>query len=111
MVYGVRAGMTLTIPQPCVDAKGHDRAYARRVYTRPSHAPPCGGRCQAPPAIQTPHTSRKEHPMITQPHMIVLQLTDALLAQLQPFIVGLDIIVTSHREQRLTMRSEVYAAL
>ncbi len=51
--------------------------------------------------------------MITepQPHMIVLQLTDALLAQLQPFIVGLDITATSHREQRLTMRSDVYDAL
>ncbi len=47
----------------------------------------------------------------TQPHMIVLQLTEALHAQLQPYLEGLDITVTSHREQRLTMRSEVYDTL
>jgi hypothetical protein len=47
----------------------------------------------------------------TQPHMIVLQPTDALLAQLQPYLEGLDITATSHPDQRLTMRSEVYAAL
>jgi len=72
--------------------------------------------------------------MITelQSRVIVLQLTDALLTQLQPFMAGLD-ITTLHRErasqevdahghvaddahvaqyiQRLTMGSEVYAAL
>ncbi len=69
----------------------------------------------------------------TQPHLIVLQLTDELLAQLQPFMAGLDITATSHSEwsyqevyehghfagyekveqykQRLTMRGEVYDAL
>jgi hypothetical protein len=47
----------------------------------------------------------------TQPHMVVLQPTDALLAQLQPYLEGLDITATSHREQRLTMRSEVYDTL
>ena len=47
----------------------------------------------------------------TQPHMIVLQPTDALLAQLRPYLEGLDITATSHREQRLTMRSEVYDTL
>jgi hypothetical protein len=60
--------------------------------------------------------------MITeQTHVIVLQLTDALLAQLQPFMAGLDITATAHRagasqkveqhQQRLTMRSEVYEVL
>ena len=69
----------------------------------------------------------------TQPHMVVLHLTDALLVQLQPYLEGLDITATPHREwadqaisahdhvalyanveqrtQRLTMRSEVYATL
>ena len=45
----------------------------------------------------------------TQPRVIVLQLTDELLAQLQPFLAGLDIITTA--TQRLTMRVEVYEAL
>lgn len=72
--------------------------------------------------------------MITeQTHVIVLQLTDELLAQLQPFMAELDITTTAHSEwayqevyeqgqfagyekveqytQRLTMRGEVYAAL
>jgi hypothetical protein len=73
--------------------------------------------------------------MITelQTRVIVLQLTDELLAQLQPFMEGLDITTTPHREwayqevyerghfvgyeqveqykQRLTMRGEVYDAL
>jgi hypothetical protein len=68
-------------------------------------------------SITTPHTGSKEHPMITetQPCIIVLQLTDALLAQLQPFMAGLDITATGHTfehsTQRLTMRSEVYATL
>lgn len=48
----------------------------------------------------------------TPTHMIVLQLSDELLAQLQPFLAGLDITVTSHHKaQCLTMRAEVYAAL
>ena len=68
-----------------------------------------------------------------QPRVIVLQLTDELLAQLQPFMVGQDITATLHsewaeqevyeqgqfagyekveqRRQRLTMRGEVYEAL
>jgi hypothetical protein len=73
--------------------------------------------------------------MITelQSCVIVLQLTDALLAQLQPFMDGLDITATRHDEwgdqeisahghvacyasveqhtQQLTMRDEVYNAL
>ncbi len=73
--------------------------------------------------------------MITelQPRVIVLQLTDALLAQLQPFLAELDITTTPHREwadqeiaahghvasyanveqstQRLTLRGESYATL
>jgi len=44
----------------------------------------------------------------TQPYLIVLQLTDELLARLQPFLDGLDIAITA---QRLTMRAEVYDAL
>jgi len=73
--------------------------------------------------------------MITepQPHMIVLQLTEALHAQLLPYLEGLDITATSHstladqeisahgqiacyasaeqHTQRLTMRDEVYDTL
>jgi hypothetical protein len=73
--------------------------------------------------------------MITepQPHMIVLQLTEALYAQLQPYLEGLDITIAPHSHladqessahshvacyasveqgtQQLTMRGEVYAAL
>ena len=44
----------------------------------------------------------------TQPHMIVLQLSDELVAQLHPFLAGLEITITA---QRLSMRVEVYAAL
>lgn len=69
----------------------------------------------------------------TQTHIIVLQLTDELLAQLRPFMAGLDITATPHsewgyeevyehgqfagyekieqRRQRLTMRGAVYALL
>ena len=55
----------------------------------------------------------------TQPCMIVLQLTDAQLAHLQPFMDGLDIIATApgadqqvaQHQQRLTLRSEVYELL
>jgi len=57
----------------------------------------------------------------TQTRVIVLQLTDALLAQLQPFMAGLDIIATAPRagadqqvaqdQQHLSMRSEVYEIL
>jgi len=68
-----------------------------------------------------------------QTRVIVLQLSDELLAQLQPFMAGLDITATMHsewgyqelyeqgqfagyekveyRRQRLTMRGEVYDAL
>jgi hypothetical protein len=73
--------------------------------------------------------------MITepQPHMIVLQLTNALLAQLRPFMTDLAISATPHSHlddqeisaqshvacdasveqgtQQLTMRGEVYDAL
>ena len=44
----------------------------------------------------------------TQTCLIVLQLTDELLAQLQPFLDGLDIAITA---QRLAMRADVYEAL
>jgi hypothetical protein len=56
----------------------------------------------------------------TQTTIIVLQLTDELLAQLHPFMAGLGISVTPHascngqaEEQhlRLTMRAEVYEVL
>ena len=68
--------------------------------------------------------------MITEPqsYMIVLQLTDTLLAQLQPYLEELDITTIPQREsadraqvacdarigqhtQQLTMHGEVYAAL
>jgi hypothetical protein len=51
----------------------------------------------------------------TQPCIIVLQLTNELVARLQPFMAGLDIIATAHKiehaTQRLIMRGEVYEAL
>jgi len=49
----------------------------------------------------------------TQARIIVLQLTDELLAQLQPFLVGLDFTacMAEHTTQRLTMRSAVYELL
>ena len=69
----------------------------------------------------------------TQTRVIVLQLTDELLAQLQPYMEGLDITASTHsewayqevyehgqfagyeqvehRRQRLTMSGEVYDAL
>ena len=57
----------------------------------------------------------------TQTRIIVLQLTDELFAQLQPFLAGLDITATAHGagayqkvaqdQQRLSMRSEVYEML
>ena len=56
----------------------------------------------------------------TQTTIIVLQLSDELLAQLHPFMAGLSISVTPHaacsgqaEEQhlRLTMRAEVYELL
>jgi hypothetical protein len=71
----------------------------------------------------TPHQRHKEHLMITetQPRIIVLHLTDELLAQLQPFLAGLDITATAHgagayqkvaqHQQRLSMSSEVYELL
>jgi hypothetical protein len=45
----------------------------------------------------------------TQARIIVLQLTDELLAQLQPFLAELDITATA--TQCLTMRGDVYATL
>lgn len=45
----------------------------------------------------------------TQPCVIVLQLTDELIAQLQPYLAGLDIALTT--TQCLTMRAEAYEAL
>ena len=43
----------------------------------------------------------------TQLCLIVLQLTDELIAQLRPFLTGLDIAVAA---QWLTMRAQVYEA-
>ena len=45
----------------------------------------------------------------TQTAIIVLQISDALLVQLQPFLAQLDITATA--AQCLTMRAEVYEAL
>jgi hypothetical protein len=81
----------------------------------------------------TPHNGSKEHPMITdiQTRIIVLQLTDELLTQLQPYLAELDAtprsewaeqVVYEHgrfagyekveqRWLRLTMSSETYDAL
>lgn len=50
----------------------------------------------------------------TQTSVIVLHLSDALLAQLHPFMAGLGIIVTPHSAPRqlcLTMPAATYAAL
>jgi len=57
----------------------------------------------------------------TQTRVIVLQLTDELLAQLRPFLAGLDIIATApgagadqqvaQHQQHLTLRSEAYELL
>jgi len=46
----------------------------------------------------------------TQPHMIVLQLTAALLAQLRPYLEGLDIPVTRQSkwaDQKISAHSHV----
>jgi hypothetical protein len=85
-------------------------AHARRVSAPFTRAVPQQSRSVIA-SITTPHTGSKEHPMITetQPYMVVLHLTDALLVQLQPFMAGLDI--TAIATQRLTMRAEVYEAL
>jgi len=116
----------MTVPLLSSGAKGHDRACARRLQ-RPSRASSRSGLGWSSPARQRRTNGSKEHPMITetQPCMIVLQLTDELLAQLQPFLAGLDIAIAPHNQgasqevfahveqhrQRLTMRGEVYAAL
>jgi hypothetical protein len=95
--------------------KGHDRAGATRaapftLAVLPWSLPVIASNW-APPG------GSKEYPMITetQTRVIVLQLSDELLAQLQPFLAGLDITTTAHKvepsTQRLTMRGEVYAAL
>ena len=57
----------------------------------------------------------------TQPCVIILQITDDLLAQLQPFLAGLVIIATApgagadqqvaQHQQHLSMRSDVYELL
>jgi hypothetical protein len=62
---------------------------------------------------------KEKRPMITEAQItiIVLHVPDELLAQLHPFMAGLQISVTPHSGQaeqhhlRLTMRAEVYAAL
>ena len=79
-------------------AKGHDLASATLAAPFTLAVPQRSALVIA--SMTTPHNGSKEHPMITetQPHVIVLQLTDALLAQLQPFMSGLDITATSHSE-------------
>jgi len=49
----------------------------------------------------------------TQTNIVILHLTDKLLAQLQPFLAGLDITActTEHATECLIMRGQVYAAL
>jgi len=49
----------------------------------------------------------------TPTRIIVLQLTNELVKQLQPFLAGLDFTACTaeHTTQRLTMRSEVYELL
>src|SRR6266545_8317280 len=96
IVGGILAGMPMTVPLLAIGVKGHDRASARRV-PRPLPSPSCRGHCRSSPARQRRTDGSKEHPMITetQTRVIVLQLTDALLAQLQPFMDGLDIIATA----------------
>lgn len=49
----------------------------------------------------------------TQTSIVVLQLTDELLAQLQPFLAGLEFTAwtAGQRTLCLTMHGEVYAAL
>jgi hypothetical protein len=104
----------------------------------------CGAlHSRCPAAVSSGHhqqdkrrtSGNKEEMMITetQTRVIVLQLTDELLAQLRPFMDGLDITATPHSEwanvevyeqgqfagyakveqykQRLTMRGAVYDAL
>jgi len=122
IVCGVCAGLPMTIPLPSVGAKDHDRACARRVQ-RPSPSPFRSGHCRSSPATQRRTNGSKEHLMITetQTRVIVLQLTDELIAQLRPFMAGLDITATAHGEgayqkvehhqQRLSMSSEVYEML
>ena len=49
----------------------------------------------------------------TQPYLVVLHLADELLAQLRPFMTGLEITVCTaeHATQRLFMSSKVYEML
>jgi hypothetical protein len=124
--------MTMTVPLPAVGAKGHDRTCAPRygaLHTRREAAVSSGHHQHD----KRRTSGNKEEMMITeQTRIIILQLTDELLAQLQPFMAGLD-ITTPHREwayqevyehgqfvgyekveqhrQRLTMSGEVYRAL
>ncbi len=105
----------MTVPLPSSGAKGHDHAGVTlaapfTLATRQWFALVIASNT-------TPHNGSKEYPMITETQacVIVLQLTDELLAQLQPFMAGLDITATAHTvahsTQRLTMRSEVYEIL
>jgi len=89
----------------------HPRDACRALYPRRPAVVTTGHR-QQDNAAPTAARSRK---MITetQTRVIVLQLTGALIAQLQPFMDGLDITAytAEHTTQRLTMRSEVYELL
>jgi hypothetical protein len=105
----------MTVPPPASSVKGHDRAGATRAAPFTPAVLPRSLSVIA--SNWAPPGGSKEHPMITetQTSVIVLQLTDELLAQLQPFMAGLDITVTTHKveqcKQRLTMRADVYTAL
>jgi hypothetical protein len=123
----------MNVPPPAIGAKGHDRASATRAapFTRTvlprslsaiaSNTTPLGG-----------SKEQKDHHRDTD-RIIVLQLTDELFTQLQPYMEGLDITITPYsewaeqeiydhgrfaghekveqRRQRLTMPGEVYDAL
>jgi len=105
----------MTVPRLAIGVKGQDRACA--TFATPFTLAVPQRSLSVIASNWAPHGGSKEHPMITetQPCIIVLQLTDELLAQLQPFMVGLDITATAlgveHSTQRLTMRGEVYETL
>jgi len=116
IVGGILAGMPMTVPLLAFQAQRVMIAHPRDA-TRPSRSPSCRGHCRSSPAIGRRRAAARSRKMITetQTRIIVLQLTDELAEQLQPFMAELDITATAHKvepsTQRLTMRSEVYEAL
>src|SRR4051794_28987923 len=97
----------------------HARRFTSALHPRRPAAVTVGHRQQ----LGTAPTAARSRKMITETQacVIALQLTDELLARLQPFMAGLDIIATAHgagasqqvaqHQQRLFMRSEVYEIL